>query len=179
MIDIWIQTISGARVNLPTPKPEQIDIYDIAYALSMKCRFNGQCNQFYSVADHSLRVSSLLPIELALGGLLHDANEAYLPDIPRPVKELVPEYKKVENLTELAIFKKFGINLGLQDMIRIKIADNLMLATEGRDLMGDTTGWGLIEIPLKRTIIPLSAYNSRISFLERFNALMEVKNHVA
>ena len=168
---IWIQTVSGNRVNLPVPKLEQITIYDIAYALAMKCRFNGQCSKFYSVAEHSVHVSRLLPTRLALGGLLHDANEAYLPDIPRPVKELIPQYKAVENLMEDAIFGRFGVDLGIADMVLIKRADNVMLATEARDLMGDTTGWGLTEIPKKRTLIPMTIEESRLTFLNEFRKL--------
>ncbi len=171
MKEVWIQTISGKRVDLPIPKPEQIDIYDIAYALAMKCRFNGQCKKFYSVAEHSVRVSWLLPPGLELAGLLHDANEAYLPDIPRPVKELIPDYKRVENLMEEAINLKYSIELSDEGKRQIKRADNVMLATEARALMGDTTGWGLIEILLARPIKPLSINESRWLFLKMFKLL--------
>ena len=171
MKTVWIQAVSGRRVNLPVPSPEQILIEDISWALSMKCRFNGQCKKFYSVAEHSIRVSWLLPSNLALAGLLHDANEAYLPDIPRPVKELIPEYKQVENLMEDAINRKYGIELGIADMVIIKRADNVMLATEARDLMGDVTGWGLDEIPLCRAINPMSIKSAQWLFIETFEEL--------
>ena len=169
MKEVWIQTVSGKRADLPTPKLDQIDINDIAYALAMKCRFNGQCKKFYSVAEHSVRVSWLLPAELTLAGLLHDANEAYLPDIPRPVKELIPDYKRVENLLEDTINLKYGIVLSDEDKRHIKRADNVMLATEARDFMGNTTDWGLTEIPLKRPIKPWTIDESRWGFLEAFN----------
>jgi hypothetical protein len=178
MKEVWIQTVSGKRVDLPIPKPEQIDINDIAYALAMKCRFNGQCKKFYSVAEHSVRVSCLLPNELALAGLLHDANEAYLPDIPRPVKELIPDYKRVENLMEEAINKKYGVLTTEEDKRIIKRADNVMLATEARDLMGDTTDWGLTEIPLKRPIKPWTIDEARWMFLEGFTAYTKGGCHV-
>ena len=175
MKEVWIQTVSGKRVDLPTPKLDQIDINDIAYALAMKCRFNGQCRKFYSVAEHSVRVSWLLPPRLELAGLLHDANEAYLPDLPRPVKELIPDYKRVENLTEEAINKKYEIELSDEDKRQIKRADNVMLSTEGRDLMGDTTGWGLTETPLYRPIRPLTIDGARWWFLDTFNKLVSNK----
>ena len=178
MKEVWIQTVSGKRVDLPTPKPEQIDINDITYALAMKCRFNGQCKKFYSVAEHSIRVSWLLPEGLSLAGLLHDANEAYLPDIPRPVKELIPDYKRVESLMEEAINKKYGIELSEEDKRHIKRADNVMLATEARDLMGDTTDWGLTEIPTYRPIEPMSIDESRWMFLEAFESYTKGGCHV-
>ncbi len=178
MKEVWIQTVSGKRVDLPTPKLDQIDINDIAYALSMKCRFNGQCKKFYSVAEHSIRVSWLLPPGLELAGLLHDANEAYLPDIPRPVKELIPQYKRVEEYMEEAINLKYGIELSDEDSRHIKCADNIMLATEARDLMGDTDGWGLTEIPLKRVIKPLSIDVARWMFLEAFESYNKGGCHV-
>lgn len=165
---IWIQTVSGKRVDLPIPKLDQIDITDIAYALSMKCRFNGQCSRYYSVAEHSVRVSELCSPELELAGLLHDANEAYLPDIPRPVKELIPEYKEIENLMEDAINRKYGIILTLEDRIAIKKADNIMLATEGRDLMGNLEGWSLTELPSGFEVECWTPEYARTRFLERF-----------
>ena len=168
MKDIWIQTVSSKRVNLPIPKMEQIDIEDIAYSLSMKCRFNGHTNRFYSVAEHSIRVSELVIIRLKLAALLHDANEAYLPDIPRPVKELLPEYKKIESLMEEAIYKKYGIVLNEADRIAIKRADNIMLATEGRDLMGNTKRWGLTELPLPDEITSQSPLLAERNFLNKF-----------
>lgn len=171
MKEVWIQTVSGKRVDLPIPNLDQIDITDIAYALSMKCRFNGQCKKFYSVAEHSVRVSYLLPQELSLAGLLHDANEAYLPDIPRPVKELIPEYKPVENLMEEVINAKYGIDLSDEDKQHIKRADNVMLATEARDLMGDTTDWGLTEIPMYQPLKPMTINEARWLFISTFARL--------
>ena len=149
----WIQTVSGRRVDLPFPKPEQIDIEDIAYALSMKCRFNGHTNKFYSVASHSIGVSRLMEPRLWLPALLHDANEAYLPDVPRPVKDLLSDYKDIEDTVQAVIEKKYGIKLTLEDRRAIKRADNIMLATEGRDFLGDTEGWGLKENPQDNEIV--------------------------
>ena len=71
-----ISTRSGRRLYLHNPNPSQILIDDIAHGLAHQCRFNGQTNQFYSVAQHSVMVSSILPLELKLAGLLHDAAEA-------------------------------------------------------------------------------------------------------
>ncbi|MBA4032914.1 MAG: phosphohydrolase, partial [Planctomyces sp.] len=79
----WIRTISGRRVDLNPPKAEQIDLYDIAHALSQICRFNGHTMRHYSVAEHQVLVARLLPPPLQLAGLFHDSPEAYLGDVVR------------------------------------------------------------------------------------------------
>src|SRR6266496_1501995 len=82
-----IMTYSGELITPLNPDPDDIQIEDIAHALSNQCRFSGHCKQFYSVAEHSCRVSDLCSYEHQLGGLLHDGTEAYLSDIARPIKQ--------------------------------------------------------------------------------------------
>src|ERR1017187_10636100 len=77
-----ITTFSGIHFWPLLPNPADIRIEDIAHALSNQCRFAGHAREFYSVAEHSVRVSQLCPPEDALWGLLHDASEAYLTDVP-------------------------------------------------------------------------------------------------
>ena len=84
--DRYLSTYTGKKFYPYDPRPEQICIEDIAHGLSMLCRFAGQCRFFFSVAEHSIAVAHLLPANLKLFGLLHDASEAYLVDLPRPVK---------------------------------------------------------------------------------------------
>ncbi|MBF0612521.1 MAG: hypothetical protein HQL55_15470, partial [Magnetococcales bacterium] len=79
--DNWIQTFTGRQFWPLAPVLEHIHVQDIAHALSLLCRFNGHCQKFYSVAEHSLHVATILPPELAGWGLLHDASEAYLADL--------------------------------------------------------------------------------------------------
>lgn len=98
-----------AYVNLPVIETQrgffnlhdpQFDILEIAGGLSKKCRFNGQCSRFYSVAEHSVLVAALmydLKIGNAFEGLMHDANEAYLPDVPSPYKSVLPDLKRLED----------------------------------------------------------------------------------
>lgn len=166
----WIQTVSGKRLDLEEPNLEDINIEDIAYALSMKCRFNGHTSEFYSIAQHCVMVSEICPNELALAGLLHDANESYLPDVPRPVKDMpeLSEYHYLENYIQATIERKFGLTLAREDNLFVKRADNVALATEGRDFMGDTEGWGLTEKPLDKKIVPWSPKYARLVFLTRF-----------
>src|ERR1700744_4853571 len=89
MMNGWIQTFTGKKFSPLAPRPEDVDIRDIAHALAMKCRFNGHCSPFYSIAEHSVRVSWLLEQQgkrEALWGLMHDAADAYLPDLGAPIK---------------------------------------------------------------------------------------------
>lgn len=106
-----IRTVSGQYVNVFDPDPETILIEDIAHGLAYMPRFGGQLPYFYSVAQHSIWVANGLPIELKLRGLLHDAHEAYLFDMPSPVKKS-PELKQYRwycvNM-QCAIAEKFGI----------------------------------------------------------------------
>lgn len=180
MSDCWIQTRSGKRVDLISPSPEDILITDIADSLSMKCRFGGHTKFFYSVAEHSIYVSVLLEKRLALAGLLHDASEAYLVDMSRPLKNIIPEYRTVESMFEYMIYEKYGcLPLSLADLKAIKKADNIMLATEARDLMGDTEGWNLSEPPLEtRLVVPVSISEAREKFLNLFHNWQEIKERV-
>lgn len=90
----WIQTYTGRQFWPLDPKPEEVCIEDIAHALSQQCRYAGHTIRFYSVAQHSVEIALRVPRAAALWGLLHDAAEAYLVDLPRPVKYLMPAYKR-------------------------------------------------------------------------------------
>ncbi|MCJ7828129.1 MAG: hypothetical protein MUP81_00115 [Dehalococcoidia bacterium] len=162
----WIQTVSGKRVDLVNPDPDTIDILDIAHALSQICRYTGHCNKFYSVAEHSIRVAQIVPPELRLHALLHDTSEAYLQDISRPLKNLLPSYRLLETDILEVIYTKW---LEYRDEIVIKGADNVLLVTEGRDLMNGTKDWGLTESPLFQVILPWSSAKARKQFLQIFN----------
>jgi hypothetical protein len=109
-----ILTRSGQDFYFLDPSPEDIIIDDVAHALSLQCRFNGHCQDFYSVAEHSVWVSRYLERtygdkELALCGLLHDAAEAYLGDVVSPLKKLLPEYVRIESNIERCIASRFGL----------------------------------------------------------------------
>lgn len=104
----WMNTFTGRAFYPMDPDPEQIDILDIAHALSMACRYAGHVRHFYSVAEHSVYISRAVPAPYALAGLLHDATEAYMGDMVRPLKKMMPEYRAAEDRLERVIFKKFG-----------------------------------------------------------------------
>jgi uncharacterized protein len=87
-----MQTYTGLAFWPLDPRPDEIRLVDIAHALSKLCRYGGQCLSFYSVAEHSLLVASKAPDHLKLVALMHDASEAYLLDIPRPIKRHLAGY---------------------------------------------------------------------------------------
>lgn len=140
----WILTRSGKHFDFADPQPDQIAIGDIAWGLSHECRFAGQCIGFYSVAQHSLRASLIVPPEFALEALLHDASEAYCKDIPMPLKTMLPDYKAIEQRVDAAIRARFG--LPAECSAAVKHADLILLATERRDLMPwDATPWPILD----------------------------------
>lgn len=128
-----IYTASGRRVLLENPQPEDIKISDIAIALSRLCRYTGHSESFYSVAEHSVRVSEILPDEFKLTGLLHDATEAYLGDMSSPLKKLLPNYRKLEDGFWTAIARKFNLPDPIPAIV--KDADYEMFRREWQGLM--------------------------------------------
>lgn len=112
----------------------QIHVDDIACALSKQCRFAGNLHRFYSVAQHSTLVSYFVPRELALWGLMHDASEAYIGDLIRPVKYLegMNAYRALENSIMVAVAIKFELLWPMP--AAVKEVDDRLLWTEDRDL---------------------------------------------
>lgn len=166
----WIQTWTDRQVHPLDPDPDTFAIEDIAHALSLQCRFNGHCKSFYSVADHSVRVSHAVPPEDALWGLLHDAAEAYLSDLPRPIKVQIPIYREYEDRLMHTLADHFGLSWPMPASVHG--ADEVLLATEQRDLMGPPPApWGLTAEPLPERIEPLSPEAARAAFLARYREL--------
>ena len=130
----YIETVGGKKFPFLNPQPDDIDIKDIAFSLANQCRFNGHV-PFFSVAEHSVAVAARLPAHLQLAGLLHDAAEAYLSDIPSPIKRYLPDYKVLETTVQDAIYAKYNIVLTEEQAIEIKQADNDACATEAHYLL--------------------------------------------
>ncbi|OGC69335.1 hypothetical protein A2415_03100 [candidate division WWE3 bacterium RIFOXYC1_FULL_39_7] len=129
--DEYIGTYTGRRVHIFNPSADEIHILDIATALSRICRFNGHCRQFYSVAEHSILASLLFPPGInAKAALFHDAGEAYLGDIVRPIKRQLEMkfYRKAEGNLYRLIAKIFGLPEEIPAAVHQ--ADNDMLFTE-------------------------------------------------
>lgn len=176
MSENWIQTHTGRIFSLTNKNYEDIDIEDIAHALANICRFCGHSKYFYSVAQHSVLVAQKLPEHLKLVGLLHDASEAYLSDIPTPIKKMLPEYQKLENDLSLLIYEKYEVkNLYINNKDILYSVDKKALSTEKRDLMEINLQWGVISDiePYTEKIIPLQSLESKQLFLKTFQ---EIKN---
>lgn len=171
----FIQTLSGKHFDYLNAQTDDVDIEDIATALSNICRFAGHLPEFYSVAQHSVLCSQIVPQEYAFEALMHDAAEAYCQDIPAPLKRLLPDYRRIETLVDDLIRSKFGLPLHQSDLV--KYADLTMLATERRDLeIDDCTPWLILEgIPASDLIqiVPLRPGQAYGLFMNRFNELSE------
>jgi uncharacterized protein len=131
----YFRTFTGRHVYPLAPDPSQIEIEDIGRSLSHLCRFLGHTEDFYSVAQHSVLVSHLVPPGDAMWGLLHDAGEAYLGDLPAPIKR-DPEmqfYRVAEDRLMCAIAARFGLRPEMPESV--KRADRFLLATEFRDVI--------------------------------------------
>ncbi len=152
-----IRTVSGLYVNVFEPTPEMICIEDIAHALSHQCRFSGHLQEFYSVAQHSVMVASLVSDENKFDALMHDASEAYLLDIPTPIKAKLEHYKDLEHKLMKVIADKFGFKFPFD--AEVKKADAEMLQIEWHSLMiGDTP-----------SIYPLPPNRAKEQFLDWYH----------
>lgn len=150
----WQQTYMGGRFWPLTPHVRDVNVRDIAHALSLQCRFGGHCARHYSVAEHSLYVAERVAllatptarfdgdlddvqafVQLVLAGLLHDASEAYVVDVPRPLKSALAGYAEIERGVMRAITEAVGLSADAFDHALVKRADEELLVTEARDLM--------------------------------------------
>lgn len=166
-----ILTVSGRYFDFTKPEECPVTVDEIAHALSHLCRFTGHTRKFYSVAQHSVLVSRIVPQQLALHGLLHDAAEALLGDVSAPLKRLLPDYKALERRVESAVLAQFGLAADMP--AAVKAADLILLATEQRDLMpAHSDRWEWEDIggikPLPDSIIPWCPELAARRFLERF-----------
>jgi len=171
----WIQTYSGIAFKPFEPSPDMISLEDIAHALSMICRFNGHTRNFYSVAEHCVIMSELIPGPYEIHALMHDAAEAYLSDIARPIKPHLPVFKAAEDRILGVIYERFGLQADSAIESAVKIADVRMLVTERQQLMK-------LEAPVWETLRDVVPYDVKLPcwtpheaeqfFLERFQKLI-------
>ena len=174
----FLQTVSGRRVNPFDPDLEQIDPGDIANALANLCRFGGHCRPFYSVAQHSVIVSELVEArggdaEDAFAALMHDATEAYLGDMPHPIKhrsELGAAFREAEHRLEEQLRARFRIK---SDVPEIKRVDRALLATERRSFSAENWHWPELEgvEPLELTLTAWSPEEAAREFAKRYAEL--------
>lgn len=166
-----ILTSTGQYFNLVAPNADDITIESIAHALAHTCRFGGHTRAFYSVAEHSVRVaaSDCVPSWLKFDALMHDAAEAFVGDIPTPLKKLLPRFNVIEHRVEDAIITRFGCHEIHHPLV--KKADLELLATEKRDLMPVVADeWDCLAgvDPQKIVIVPMRADRAKEQFLRAF-----------
>lgn len=172
----WLQTFTGRQFFLFDPRAEDVCIEDIAHALSLLCRYAGHCRSFYSVAEHSLLVESAMKtndVRMRLGALLHDAAEAYLVDVPRPLKRHLLPYGEIELNVEVAIADKFDLYWPIKQPA-IAALDNRILLDERAQIMTPTShDWNIDGRPIGVEIKGHHPQLAESLFLRRFNELWE------
>lgn len=172
MTKTMMQTFSGKVVDLAHFTEDDVRMVDIAHALSIITRFTGHTTEPYSVAQHSIMVSRIIEPRYALWGLLHDASEAYLGDVSRPLKSMLSDYRGLERHVQQTIAKRYGLAWPMPE--EVHRADNIALVTEKRDILPANHDWGPayegIE-PVKATILPRAWDEVERMFKDRFKEL--------
>ena len=166
----WMRTRSGGRFYPADPRPEEVQILDIASGLARECRYGGQMRGFYTVAEHSILVAQVLPEELQLQGLLHDAPEAWLRDMVRPAKILLPQYSELEDRVWAAVAARFG--LPLEPDPRVKQADDAVLLAEKAQLFpSERDDWSVKGEPANVHVFGFGHEMAERLFLEKFHTI--------
>ncbi len=166
----FMTTYTGRRFILFAPTPDMVDIHDIAHALSQLCRFTGHCQRFYSVAEHCWHTSHQVPAPFALEGLLHDATEAYINDLSRPLKHhpQMQGYVDAEHTIDAVVRAKFG--LPATPSPEVKVVDNTMVCTEAVQLMTEST-WAHGHPKYGFRLVGWPPAEAKARFLARFHQL--------
>ncbi len=174
----WIQTFTGVQFWPLDPHSNDVRVEDIAHALANICRFGGHTKGFYSVAQHSVLVSTYVPREYRFVALMHDAPEAYLGDMVRPMKHAraMQGYRDAEDLVWAAVAEAYGLPATIPEPVHV--ADHRLLYTERRDLLAvrlwDESGWektaGVLAEPYPERITPWSPRDAEAVFLNTFRS---------
>jgi len=177
-VSAWIQTFSGLQFFPEAPRAQDVRIKDIAVSLSRTCRFRGHTLFFYSVAEHSILVSRLVHSDLRLAALLHDGAEAYMADLPAPIKRL-PEmapFRRMESRILHAIYSRYDVMYSHAEAT-IREADLAMLATERDTVMAKApVDWGLTVPAAEAEIRGWTPEQATDEFLGLFGRLMAARN---
>lgn len=181
--DSWVPTYTGRRVHPFALKPEDVCVDDIAHHLANIARFGGATKEFYSVAQHSVIASTFVGASslCKLAVLLHDSAEYLIGDLTTPMKAAYGRIRDIESDIHSTIIKAllgdYAIRILGNEAIEanVKYCDEIMLATEVRDILRTTPEWWkpyLKPDPMLTTIEPWTPKRAEAEFLSRFNALM-------
>lgn len=185
----WMLTFTGHRFYPMSPRSQDVDLLDIAHSLAMQCRYNGHVDRFYSVAEHCcLMADQFTDPDLARWALLHDATEAYVGDMIRPLKLNMSAYRAVEDEVMRTIAMRFGLHheidwrstpVSRPDLSQmpkvVKEVDTRILLTERNALMSnykESGHWAMEGLgPLDTTIYAWSPEDAQSQYLKRAEVL--------
>ncbi|WP_210202651.1 hypothetical protein [Sinorhizobium sp. BJ1] len=172
----FMQVASGRKFWPMDPRSDEVFIEDIAHSLSLQCRYAGHCLRFYSVAEHSVHLARHLRwqgVDVSLWALLHDASEAYLVDVPRPVKPYLPGYKEAESRVMAAVCERFGLAAEMPPQVHE--SDNRIIADEVAANLATMDWHARYNEPLGVNIRCWYPEQAREEFLATFEALMDCR----
>lgn len=181
--DGFMTTYTGIKFNPLKPTPDMVNIYDIAHALSQIARWGGHLRCHYSVAQHCVMVAEICDPDDQPIGLLHDATEAYIGDMIRPLKylkQMYGVYKKIEHRIDGAIAKAFGLET-IEKTRSVEIADIVQLSMENIHLKLKPSGWAfdtLEKYPQFKNLKPLVPWSPEVAeakYLQKFKDLFGPK----
>jgi uncharacterized protein len=183
----YIRTVSGAKFHVPEPRLEDIFLIDIARGLAIAPRWGAQSRFRYPVLAHALYVAEMLPDLYKFDGLMHDASEAYMCDMPAPIKALMPQYKKIENSIMDRISEKFDFDWPVPDIV--KRADAVALYEERKALFDwpveddvpEIKNRGDLNVPTKWDFSVWETQPTRIlasTFITAFHTYYELSREV-
>lgn len=172
----YIETFTGIKFYPFDPRAEEVHILDIAHSLSQQCRYGGHCRFFYSVCQHSILTAEILkemgaePL-VQLYGLLHDATEPYLVDVPTPVKRQLPKYKKAEDVLHVVIWEALQLPIPTEEQWKlVKVVDDQLLNFEAKNLLS-FAHWADHSVELNVEIKEELPSQVKQRFLEKYKEL--------
>lgn len=172
----WMQSFRGQKFYPMDPRPDEIHLVDIAHALSNICRYGGHCERFYSVAEHSVHASRIVCDGAEQEALMHDASEAYLADLPRPIKHALPDYRVAERKWEVAIAERFSLFFPTPPSV--KVADNQMLRIEAKAIMKDPpAAWFMGELAEPTRVVQIECWSPAVAEFKFLTRAAELGIH--
>lgn len=178
----WMQLYSGRQFWPMDPRADEVEITDIAHSLAMQCRYAGHCLRFYSAAEHSVRVARYVAamhasVDTVLWALLHDASEAYLVDVPRPVKPYLAGYKDAERAVMAAVCDRFGLPHEMPGIVHE--IDGRIIADERANMAVCVQPWASTGAPINARLEYWIPEQAEREFLATFEMLQNMRGAAA